>query len=132
VAAGRLDGTIEIQGDASQAETLQSPKNHLPQQPPEILNAFHRGFLEHTAKRGYVWETIETKHAFDQRIVAIMTTLFQLAISQEEMHDELQEDDGSVVDLSIFRATETGPELFFEIQHRKELLKDYQTGKRRE
>ena len=37
----------------------------------------------------------------------LMTTLFQLAISQQEMDDELQKDGGSVVDLSTFRATDT-------------------------
>ena len=72
---------------------LEALDEQLLQQRAEVGNTLSVGVLEHSAEGGDVGQALQPKQALDEGIVAIGLAFTELAVAEEQMDYQLEEED---------------------------------------
>lgn len=132
MSTGSEDGAIEIQSHAAKLERGQAVEDDFASQQAESANGLGADRAEHSADRGDIGKFLESQHAKDHGILAIVIDISQLSVSQQDMDDQAQKLESEVVSGVGFDVAEAGTESIFELEVIEESLKKQQAGERAE
>ena len=93
VASCALHRAVEVQGDARGAECAQTLYNELGGQAAYFGDAGGIGAGERAADSGHARQALEPKRTLDHLVVLVVAHVAQLAVAEQQMHNEHHHDE---------------------------------------
>ncbi len=128
VAHGGLDRAVEVEGEAGDAEGAQPIETELAAKSAQARDGACVDRSEHAADGRDVGQAAQAEDALHHGIVAIEADIAQLAVTEQQMNDERENDDVVAEDRGDAEVSEAGVEAIAQPESGEELLKEEESG----
>ncbi len=86
--------TVEVERHTRQVQLGQAIQDQLSDQPAEPLNTRTIESCQHPAHGSHIGQSLEPENSLDHRVVSVEASISKVAVSEQEMHDQTQDEGG--------------------------------------
>ncbi len=124
MALGVDHGAIEVQSEPGESELLQAVAYELTAEGGHLGHAAGVGLPEGATDGGDVRQAGEAQQPPEEGVVAVVAGIAELAIAQEQVHDEQEDDEVVAEDRRDVQVAEAGAQAVLELQAAQEGLQE--------
>ena len=117
---------VKVERHTGKAQLRQAFQDQLSYQPAKPLDTWEIESCQHPAHGRHIGQPFELEDSLDHRVVTVEADVSQVAISQQQMHDQTQDEGGIGVGAACLKVPKAAAQSCAQIEPRDQSLKEDQ------